>query len=91
MLIGTYFLIMPNRTIDAKYVKSVYFPCWLNMLTALLVSNLFESHINIYENETPNRKRTKYFTNISTDICMELNLDIIPSPYWQQTGCYNHR
>lgn len=75
MLIGTYFLRAPNRTIDARYVKSVYCPYLLNMFTVLLVSNLFESHINIYENETPKMKRTMYFATISADICMELNLD----------------
>ena len=75
MFIGTYFFMIPNRTIDAKYVKSVYCPYLLNMFTVLLVSNLFESHINIYENETPKTKRTMYFATISADMCMELNLD----------------
>lgn len=75
MFIGTYLLMIPNRTINAKYVKSVYCPYLLNMFTILLFSNLFESHINIYENETPKTKRTMYFTTISADKFMELNID----------------
>lgn len=60
---------MPDMSIEyIVHICSVCLPLYSFQI-------FFESHINIYENETPKTKRTMYFVTISADICMELNLD----------------